>query len=82
MLTDLLSRWPSGYSFALLLVVGVSLIAAAIPISIVAAVQWRKTRQAELDHLLKQEMLARGLPGAEIERILLAGRDSPGSRRA
>lgn len=82
MTSDLLSRWPPEYSFALFLVLGVSLIAAAIPISIVATVQWRKVRQVELDHLLKQEMLARGLPGAEIERILLAARGGPGPRRA
>lgn len=77
MSSDLLSTWPAEYSFALFLVLGLSLIAAAIPISIVATIQWRKNRQAELDHVLKQEMLARGLSAAEIECVLLAGRDSP-----
>jgi hypothetical protein len=75
MTSDLISRWPPEYSFALFLVLGVSLLAAAIPVTIVATIQWRKTRQAELDHLLKQEMLARGLSADEIERILLAGRN-------
>lgn len=79
---DLLSRWPPEYSFALFLVLGVSLVAAAVPVAIVATVQWRKNRHAELDHLLKQEMIARGLSAAEIERVLLAGRTDPGVRRA
>jgi hypothetical protein len=76
MSADLLSRWPPEYSFALFLVLGVCLMAAMIPVTIVAAIQWRKTRQSELEYHLKQEMLARGLSAADIERIVTAGRES------
>lgn len=75
MSADLLSRWPPEYSFTLVLVLGVGLIAALIPVTIVAAVQWRKVRQSELEYHLKQEMLARGLSPADIERIVTAGRE-------
>jgi hypothetical protein len=44
-------------------------ICAAVP---VIAHYWYRIRRAELDAILKQEMLARGLSADEIERVLRA----------
>ena len=81
-MTNFMADWPPVYTFVLVLVLGVSLLAAAIPIGIVTAVQWRKVRQAELDHLLKQELLAQGRSVEEVERLLLAGSRPPARPRA
>lgn len=46
-----------------------STICAAVP---VIAHYWYRIRRAELDAILKQEMLARGMNADEIERVLRA----------
>jgi hypothetical protein len=67
---DVLSKMNGGEVIALVAVIGGLLIAA---IAIVAG-QWRRVRVAELEAALKQQMLDKGMPVAEIEQVLKASR--------
>lgn len=45
-------------------------------VAVVAVIQWRKVRVAEMDATLKQQMLDRGMTSEEIVRVLEASRKS------
>ena len=54
---------------------GASVGFAALCVSIAAyyiSVEWRKARQAQIEADLKREMIQKGLPADEIERVLKA----------
>jgi hypothetical protein len=41
------------------------------------SVEWRKARQAQIEADLKREMLQKGMPASEIERVLKASGPVP-----
>ena len=43
-----------------------------VVVAVVAVIQWRKVRIAEMEAALKQQMLDRGMPSDEIVRVLEA----------
>jgi hypothetical protein len=59
--------------------IGVGIGFATLCISVAAyyiSVEWRKARQAQIEADLKREMIQKGLPAAEIERVLKASAQS------
>jgi hypothetical protein len=67
---ETVSQWDRGTLIPLVAIVTGALIA----ITAIISGQWRRIRQAEIDAALKQEMLNRGMPAEEIERVVRASR--------
>ena len=67
---ETVSQWDPSKLIPLVAIVTGALIA----ITAIISGQWRRIRQAEIDAALKQEMLNRGMPAEEIERVVRASR--------
>jgi hypothetical protein len=65
--------------------VGISIMAICVALTVIGctiAVQWRKARQSEVEAALKRDMVERGMPTADIIRVLQAGGDTVAGIRA
>jgi hypothetical protein len=69
---DLLYPLNGGEMIGLVAVLGGLLCAILIPLVAIVASQWRRVRLAQLEAHLKEQMLAKGMPAAEIEQVLKA----------
>jgi hypothetical protein len=49
-----------------------------IAITAIISMHWRRVRIAEIEGVLKQQMLDKGMTAAEIEQVMRAGKDKEG----
>lgn len=75
MFDELLFRLGKDEIFAL----GMLIIAGVTAAVVVAAVQWRKVRQAEIEAGLKRDLIARGMSAADILSVLGASTSRTGA---
>jgi hypothetical protein len=74
---DWLYRLNGGQMIGLVSVLGPLIGGALIAVVGILATQWRRVRLAEMEANLKQQMLDKGMPAAEIEQVLKASSHPP-----